>query len=179
MKRLLIKGLIRTRFIFSRTEGVCAQIRKTGGIYLDLAQGVGPEVGAEQNEVPPLFGVDEDMRHWSFFMVLQHNVMVNRSMTSLVESLVRGEVPEGIDPKTDFIPDASAGVEQVDAFRDSLDEHIETIRKLGKLRGTVERRHPIFGMLDAHGWHCMFGLHLALHVKQAQLLAEKANRAGA
>ena len=172
MLSLFVKLLIRTRFKLSSSKKVCAQIRKTADAYLALAKTVDPERGAEPHEVPAMFGVDEDMRNWSFFMTLQHNVIVNRSITSLIESLSRGEVPEGIDPKRDVMPASGAGAEQADAFRDSIDGHLETIARLGKLRGTAKKRHPIFGMLDAHGWHCMFGLHLTLHVKQAQLLAE-------
>ena len=84
-----------------------------------------------------------------------------------------GEVIEGIDPKKDVMPSADPGVEQVEVFRSSIEAHIETIARLGKLRGTVKKRHPIFGMLDAHGWHCMFGLHLEVHMKQAQLVASQ------
>ena len=29
-------------------------------------------------------GVDEDMRRWSFFMILEHNAIVNRSITASV-----------------------------------------------------------------------------------------------
>ena len=171
MLHSLVKLLIRTRFKLSRREAVCAQIRKTGGIYLDIAAKIDPEPGSRSMQVPALFGVDEDMRDWSFYQVLEHNVIVNRNITSLVQSLARGEVPQGIDPKKDVMPSPAPGVEQVEAFRVSLEEHVKAIGELGKLRGTVKKRHPVFGMLDAHGWHCMFGLHLTLHVKQSQILA--------
>lgn len=173
MLELLVKSSIRVRFKLSRAAGVCTQIRKTGDAYLAFAENVDPQRGSESREVPAMFGVDEDMRNWSFFMTLEHNVIVNRNITSLVGSLARGEVPEGIDPKNDVMPSANPGVEQVEAFRSSIADHIDTVAKLGKLRGTVKKRHPIFGRLDAHGWHCMFGLHLTLHVKQAQLLARE------
>ena len=29
------------------------------------------------------------------------------------------------------------------------------------------KKHPVFGGLDAQGWHCLFGRHLESHRKQA------------
>ena len=168
-----MKLVIRTRFWCSRADKVSSQIRTTGDAYLNLSNSISREQGATVVEVPPMLGVDEDMRNWSFYMLLEHHVIVNRSITNLIEGLVRGEVIEGIDPKKDVMPSADPGVEQVEVFRSSIEAHIETIARLGKLRGTVKKRHPIFGMLDAHGWHCMFGLHLEVHMKQAQLVASQ------
>ena len=96
MLRALVKLIIRTRFRFSRREAVCAQIRKTGEIYLEIAEKIDPELASTPKEVPALFGVDEDMRHWSFYQVLEHNVIVNRNITLLVQSLARGEVGEWV-----------------------------------------------------------------------------------
>ena len=111
-------------------------------------------------------------------MILEHNAIVNRSISGKVQCLARGEELTGvatIDPKTDVMPSANPGEEQVDAFRSSVDNHLESVQGLPNLRRGLTMRHPIFGKLNAHGWHCMFGLHLEIHLKQAEAAVELAS----
>ncbi len=58
--------------------------------------------------------------------------------------------------------------EEIDAFRFSVEEFLESALSIANLRGTDKIPHPIMGPLSAHGWLCMFGLHLSLHRKQAE-----------
>ena len=146
--------------------------------YEALAAGLLPGAGGRCVEVPPMRGVDEDMRQWSFFMILEHNAIVNRSITATVVQLARGEPLSGaarIDPKKDVMPGGAADETQVAMFRDSVRGHIRTVRELGRLRGTKTSRHPVFGDFDAHMWNCMFAFHLSLHLPQAQHVVRVAN----
>jgi hypothetical protein len=146
--------------------------------YESLAAGLMPGAGGRCVEVPPMRGVDEDMRRWSFFMILEHNAIVNRSITATVRQLARGEPLTGaarIDPKTDVMPHGAADEAQVAVFRDSVRRHIQAVRELGRLRGTGSSRHPVFGDFDAHMWNCMFAFHLHLHLPQAQHVVRVAN----
>jgi hypothetical protein len=118
-----------------------------------------------------MIGVDPEMRGWSFFQILEHNVIVNRSIAATVEALALGKEPSGAaltNPKTDVLPKGISGPEQVETFRRSVEDYLFRIAKLPELRGTTETPHPIFGPFDAHKWHCMFGFHLGLHLKQAE-----------
>jgi len=119
------------------------------------------------------------MRSWSLFMILEHNVIVNRSITAIVRALALGEPPDGgglIDPKRDVMPSADPGPEQIAAFRESVERRLEVVSGLPELRGTLTKQHPVFGMLDAHGWHCMFGLHLQIHLWQAEVVIRVMSR---
>ena len=52
------------------------------------------------------------MRDWSFFKILKHNKIVNQNITSIIESLVRGNEPEGtgaLDMKKDVMPSENPG----------------------------------------------------------------------
>ena len=121
-----------------------------------------------------MIGVDEEMRDWSFFMILEHNVIVNRSISAIVAGLARGEksLDSGVvDPKRDVMPSADPGPDQIRAFQASVEAHLDSVARLPRLRSTPTHRHPIFGQLTAHGWHCMFGLHLDIHHKQAETVA--------
>jgi len=116
-------------------------------------------------------GVDQDMSMWSFYMIMEHNEIVNRSISAIVVQLSRDESLHGlatIDPKTDVMPSAFAGEEQLSRFHDSISNHIQVLKTLGKLRGTKTSLHPVFGDFDAHKWNCMFSFHLKLHYRQAE-----------
>lgn len=171
MANPLIRILVRTRLtLASRAQGV-RQIERQRDRYLALAAGLDPAAGARPVRVPAMIGVDEDMRGWSFFQILEHNAIVNRSIASVVTSLVAGEAPRGpgaIDPKHGVMPADGAGPEQVTAFIASVDDYLASLTTLGRLRGTRRSQHPVFGSFDAHMWHGMLGFHLSLHVKQAR-----------
>ncbi len=171
MKQLLIKSAIWTRFLLTPRDRASDQIRRHLQRYLTLGQSISPTDGRRPVRVPAMIGVDEDMRDWSFFMVLEHNIIVNRSITAIIRSLAHGETPSGpgaINAKTDVMPSANPGEEQIEKLRASVDAHMDTIASLFGLRRTATYRHPIFGELTAHGWHCMFGLHLEIHLRQAK-----------
>jgi len=171
MSNPLIRSIIRTRFLLTSRENASGMIRANADAYLDLADRFSPASALQPVTVPPMIGVDPEMQGWSFFQILEHNVIVNRSIAAMVEALALGKEPEGaalINPKTDVLPKGLSGPEQVEAFRSSVDDYLSLVTTLPKLKGTSERPHPVFGSFDAHKWHCMFGLHLGLHLNQAR-----------
>lgn len=181
LKQSLIRSAVRTRFFLTGRSRASNQIRMSLAQYLSLVKAVGSEAGRRPVRVPPMLGVDEDMRDWSLFMILEHNAIVNRSITATVENLVRGDKPSGasvVDPKRDVMPSADPGEEQIQAFQSSVETHLKVVSRLPRLRSTPTSRHPIFGQLNAHGWHCMFGLHLDIHRNQAKAVSSIINNQG-
>ena len=51
-----------------------------------LAESINADAGVQKVLAPLMLGVDEAVRNGSFFMILEHNAIVNRSITSIVES---------------------------------------------------------------------------------------------
>jgi hypothetical protein len=173
----LMTTAVCAKFALTSREKASTQIRRFADKYLELAAGLDAVPGAVPVTVPLMGGVDEDMRNWSYFMLLEHNTIVNRCMTDIVHSLAEGREPTGagtIDPKTDVMPGLHPGPEQIEAFQQSIEDHLSLVPTLGQLRGTAVKRHPIFGDFDAHQWHCMVGFHLMIHLKQAKLVAREA-----
>jgi hypothetical protein len=178
MSSPLIKAAVRTLFFFQSRDQALRQSEALLAQYMELAAGLSPEAGRMSIEVPPMRGVDEDMRRWSLFMLLEHNTIVNRSITAAVVQLANGESlsgPATIDVKKGVMPSSSADESQVELFAQSVADHIAAVRDLGKLRGTKTSRHPIFGQFDAHQWNCMFAFHLRIHLPQARFIVENAN----
>jgi hypothetical protein len=174
MIQAVIRTAVRARFACTSRRGADREARRQLAGYLALAETVDAERGVRPVRVPPMPGIDPDMREWSFFMILEHDAIVNRSISAVVQALARGERPVGagaIDPKHDVMPSPEAGPEQVAAFRSSVEDHLAAVAGLGPLRGGRTWPHPVFGDFDAHRWHCMFGFHLALHLRQARHVA--------
>ena len=169
MIRSLFKIMVRTRFKLSSAKRVEKQTRCLLKEYLQLAQGLDETSGSEPVTVPPMHGVDADMRDWSFFMILRHNTIVNRGISAVVRRLALNEpAPEKkFDVKKDVMPESESGIEQIAIFKSSVLAHLEGIASLGELGGTEKTIHPIFGPFDAHMWNCMFAFHLEVHLKQA------------
>ena len=171
MSNPIIKAVISTKFLLTSRDKASVMIRSNADAYLRLAHRLGASEGMEQVTVPPMIDVDPEMRGWSYFQILEHNVIVNRSIAAMVEALALGKEPVGaalINPKTDVLPKGVSGSEQIGYFRQSVDDYLSMVSTLPSLRGTSQCPHPIFGPFDAHKWHCMFGFHLGLHLKQAE-----------
>ena len=173
MKKLIIKTVIRARFARTSMEGAGERVRSEGERTMALVNSVSAAEAMRSVRVPPMRGVDEDMREWSLCMILEHNTIVTREMTRLMSGLARGETVERrLNPKTDVMPSAAPGLEQIEAFQSCIDEHLAAARETPAKEGTGTFRHPIFGDLDAHGWNCMCGLHLEIHRKQAEAVVQ-------
>jgi hypothetical protein len=171
MSNLIIRGVIRTKFVMTSREKASQMIRCKAEAYLKIAEQIGAVSSSKQVTVPPMIGVDPEMRGWSVFQIMEHNAIVNRIIAKSVEKLAKGEDPtpeRPINHKTDVLPKGLSGPEQIEDFRESVDSYLSMIATLPKLRGTAETPHPVFGSFDAHKWHCMFGFHLGLHLKQAE-----------
>jgi hypothetical protein len=171
MSNPLIKRAIRAKFLMTSRDKATIIIKSNADAYLRLADRLGTGEGMAQVSVPPMIGVDPEMREWSFFQILEHNAIVNRSIAATVEALALKKKPSGaalINPKTDVFPNIQSGPEQIVLFRQSVDDYLAKVATLPSLRGTAETPHPVFGSFDAHKWHCMFGFHLGLHLKQAE-----------
>ncbi|MCG8617559.1 MAG: hypothetical protein MI802_15175 [Desulfobacterales bacterium] len=175
MGNMLLKQAVRTFFFFTGREGASRMAAGYSKKYLALAKDLDETAGRRPVTVPSMPGVDPDMRNWSYYMLLEHNAIVNRCITAVTCQLARDEPLSGmalIDPKTDVMPSPDAGPEQVAAFERSVEDHIREVARLDRLRGSRKTMHPVFGAFDAHHWHCMFGFHLKVHYKQAVLVAE-------
>ena len=176
MNNLFLRTAVRALFALTSRDQASTQIHKLCDRYLALAERTDVGNGTLGVHVPKMTEVDEDTRDWSFFKILEHNAIVNRSITSIIESLVRGKEPEGagaIDMKRDVMPSKNPAIEQIESFRNSVIEHIKIVLGYHSLRNSSTKHHPVFGTFNAHQWHCMFGFHLFIHYKQAKYVISK------
>lgn len=173
---VLIKNAIRFWFVLTSRNRANQQALRFMDQYVQLAKSLDSEDGSRLIRVPAMRGVDEDMREWSFFMILEHNAIVCNSISATILQLTRDETLSNlavINPKKDVIPTSSAGEENISRLEKSVHDHLDIIKGLVKLRGTKTSPHPLFGNFDAHKWNCMFSFHLNIHLKQAEYVVRK------
>lgn len=179
MSSWFIRTGVRAMLTHTRRSKVVQQCERLLSDYTRLAKELTREQGQLPVEVPPMRGVDPDMRNWSFFNILEHNAIVNRSITATVVQLANGEALSGLatlDPKTGVMPAPGSDETQVAAFADSILEHLQSVKALQNLKNTATSRHPVFGEFDGHKWNAMFAFHLGLHLPQARTVAEEGKR---
>ncbi len=124
--------------------------------------------------IPRVIGIEDSSRNWSVMMVLEHLCMTNRDMLNIVKALNDGVVPRGEVDIEFYKPTTDVGYEVMDRFSSLTDEYTQTIERLLDSRGNLELavryRHPWFGMLNAHQWHCLAAAHQRIHRRQMQKL---------
>ncbi|MGB0373221.1 MAG: DinB family protein [Opitutales bacterium] len=169
---MIEKVFIRSWFALSNRNAGIQRILKMREAYESLINGIDPLYVTQPATVPAMPGVDPDMRHWSILQILEHNVIVNRSIGLTVDTLARGKDTSELDqfdPKHDVMPSQSPDPHSLQSHTESINTYLRTLEKLPKLRNTQTYNHPVFGPFDAHKWHQMFGFHLILHYRQARV----------
>ncbi|GAA5495351.1 hypothetical protein Rhal01_01526 [Rubritalea halochordaticola] len=173
----MIRFLVRARMKLTSRAVATEKIRDELRRYLGLMHYVPREKWGEHVRVPAMMGVDPDMREWSLLDICEHNAIVNRSIREVVTSLVTQEpMKHVIDPKRDVMPKGELGQKALDEFKQSVEDYLKALESYKGLRSTEQKKHPVFGMLNAHSWHVMFGLHLQIHRKQAEVVADLLSR---
>ncbi|MEM7792610.1 MAG: hypothetical protein AAF546_14490, partial [Verrucomicrobiota bacterium] len=90
MSNPFLRVAVRSWFFVTTREQASKRIEKSLTDYLTLAADLDGDTGAKIVQVPAMPGVDPEMQEWSFFMLMEHNAIVNRSISALVEHLVNG-----------------------------------------------------------------------------------------
>lgn len=169
MKKYIIRAVVRSSLKLQSREKSCRELRRWEKLYLDAGTALTEENGAKGARVPEMVGVDPEMTNWSYYQLLEHNAIVNEAMSRNVRMLLTGEgraEVRNFNPKTDVLPSASAGKEQVEHFKDSVQQHLDMLVQFPSLKSSETNDHPLFGAFDAHMWHAMMGFHLKVHYKQ-------------
>ena len=163
-------------FLLVRTFLSRAMARRLASRGLDrirnAARRLAPGDWSEPNRLPPMQGLTAPMRDWSAGMTLWHTRGANRGIMDTVIALARGNSPGPMDTRTFDAPPAEAGPEQLPLLEETVGAYLEALDRLPALHTAARRRHPIFGTMDAHGWHCLFALHLRIHRRQLERIAD-------
>ena len=116
--------------------------------------------------VAPSIGLEADERHWSASMVVAHAVLVGEAIGRTLIFLSRGQQPPEPFTRKAMRPRGAKGVETMSTLRALGRDYPRLVEtELGPER-TGLHRHPLFGDLDLHRWHCLSVSHLRVHRRQ-------------
>lgn len=132
----------------------------------DICGRFSPDDFVRRVTVAPIIGLEDDERHWSASMVVEHVVLVGEAIGRTLVFLSRAEQPPLPFARETMRPRGAKGVEIMPALRTLARDYPHLVRtELGPQReGT--HQHPLFGDLDLHRWHCLSVSHLRVHRRQ-------------
>lgn len=137
-----------------------------------FAEGDGSYDQFQQLTIPRVIGIEDSSRNWSVMMILDHLCQTNRDMLTAIKTLAEGITPRGEIEISMYKPSPDVDFSILDQFRELNDEYCLTIERLlethGRLQTAARFRHPWFGALNAHQWHCLAMFHQRVHRRQAQ-----------
>ena len=123
-------------------------------------------------KVPRLIGIEHSSCNWSVMMVLEHLCMTTSDTLKIIKTLHSGVAPRGEVDIADYKPSHEVGFEVLDRFRQvELQYGLDVeamIESQGKLVNAARYKHPWFGLLNAHQWHCLAAAHLQIHRRHMQ-----------
>ncbi|MFK7768593.1 MAG: hypothetical protein AB8B55_15325 [Mariniblastus sp.] len=121
---------------------------------------------------PRVIGIEDSSRNWSVLMVLEHLCLVNTEMIKLIQALSNGIVPRGEIDVALYKPEEDIDYEVLTRFQKLDAEYTNVVGELIKHHGSLQLparcKHPWFGLLNAHHWHCLAAFHQRVHLRQMQ-----------
>jgi hypothetical protein len=154
-------------------EAASRWLVEEGQRMLILARALPPEQAARQVLIPRVWGIEDSSRNWSVLMTLDHLVIVNTEIASIIERLAAGETWEQRLSTADVKPRPDQDGGAVERFEECLDEYPRRVAALAGLRTRAKHRHPWFGPLNAHEWHCLAAGHQRIHRRQVECIMQR------
>lgn len=145
-----------------------AKFDREAALILERAEGVGPEFAARQVLIDRVRGIEDSSRNWSVWMTLDHLVIVDRSIISIIEHLVQERLLNSSVSIAAVKPEPKQTIEVIKNFCHATEDYAERIDQLPSLESRARHEHPWFGPLNAHGWHVLAALHHEIHRKQIE-----------
>lgn len=133
---------------------------------LTIARGIPFEQLKRPMLVPRLTGLEDSSRNWSAAMLLQHLVIVDSGIGTLLTALSANETFKREVRIADVKPSPDAGAEQLAELENALAAYLEQAAAVENLHTARRHAHPWFGHLDGHGWHTLAALHTMIHRRQ-------------
>lgn len=141
-----------------------------------LARSLKPPLAAMPILIPRVWGIEDSSRQWSVLMVLEHLVIVNSEIASIIEHLSAGR-PFSQEVSTAAVkPSRVQDVGMIERFADCVQDYVTRIKACQCLRSEVRHSHPWFGPLDGHGWYCLAAGHHTIHRRQIERIMEVLRR---
>ena len=133
----------------------------------DLCGHFSPDDFLRRVTVSSQVGLEEDERHWSAALVVEHTVLVGEAIGRTLVFLSRDQAPPEAFNREAMRPRGGKGVAVMEDLLRLARDYPHLVRtQLGSRTATQVHRHPFFGDLDLARWHCLSVSHLRVHRRQ-------------
>lgn len=166
-----LNGMFRVGRTLLSDRRAMAMFLSEGRTIVDLIEQTDIDFASQQVLVPRYPGMEDSSRNWSLLMVLDHLCRVDREILRTIDVLRDGIVPRGEIDIADYKPDPDVDARIIDEFLVLVNEYETRVTQLMPLKTQARFPHPWFGLLDAHGWHCLAAVHHRIHRRQARKIA--------
>lgn len=173
IEHYLANLVFKVNCLFSTKQPLLKQFIQEGESIIALINSLSPTDGAKRVLIDKVFGIEDNSRYWSAFMVLEHLVIVNTGITSIINTLTEGKPFSGIVRIEEVKPHETAGPVQLDQFKQTIKNYVTMLNSIENLKTHLSHPHPWFGQLNAHDWHCLAATHHFIHRRQLVKIVEK------
>ena len=143
---------------------------KESGMILERVQGLTDLQINEKRLIERMRGLEDSSRFWSISMTLEHLMIAGNHMGELIVALSKGLILPGHVSTADVKPHENRPKAEITAGFEVFVKAYEeaAMKKVSDRKSRAKYRHPWFGLLNAHQWHCMAGIHQGLHRRQVE-----------
>ena len=158
--------LLKLASAFRSDKSITADFQNSSRTILQIVDDNDVGLLSQEILIPRIQGIEDSSRNWSVLMVIDHLAMVNQSIMETIRSLRGGNEPFQEVRIANFKPERDVDMGAVDRFRDVNQRYWSFATSHQALRSNLTARHPWFGNLDGHGWHCLAAEHQKVHLRQ-------------
>ena len=121
--------------------------------------------------IPRITGIEDSSRNWSAAGVLEHLAIVHIGIIGILKALKAEEKQRKLET-SEVKPAGLKAEEAHTAFLQSVKEYGSYISESTPFNSNHTHKHPWFGPFTSHAWHCLAAVHLKIHKKQLELIAQ-------
>lgn len=147
-------------------KAITADFQSTSKTILKIVDDNDVGLLSQEVLIPRIQGIEDSSRRWSVLMVIDHLSLVNQMIMETIRSLRSGNVPFDEVRIAAFKPNPDVDFDVVERFREVNQRYWSFATSHQPLRSNLMSKHPWFGYLDGHGWHCLAAEHQKIHLRQ-------------
>lgn len=177
-----VEGLLTRHFFFPAFCGFhpwdrCELLYKQeSDLILNCAVHLNPADVTRRVLIPRIFGIEDNSRHWSVAMTLEHLMIVGTAVRDTIIALSKGITPDRPVDITAVKPTGAFGREIIEQFRTFVDEYVWEIQEHATNRYSKTKfHHPWFGDLNVYQWVALGALHQRIHRRQVERICLRLN----
>lgn len=171
---LIAKYFIVPRLLRNKSQEMAmSKFASSSSAILKTCRQIDPDKFLTQVLIPRLRGLEDSSRFWSVSMTLEHLIITNNRLASLLPDLASGKTAIAALSISDVKPGGTYNAcEALEFFEVSFNKVIDSAKALD-LNAFPQARyaHPWFGPLDALDWLTFASMHNRIHLQQIEQIS--------